>query len=363
MGEENDVKSLEEKQETTIIIDWLEFTIQSDDFKFDDVIIELLGFDVNSFTLLDKGKMGYKKQMFYNNICVLYEGNSNMGIHVIMSGQACRFYESIHSLQTLITNLNIIDATDSNKPKKDVKTYARITRIDLAMDDKTGKVIKFDRLIKDITNANIVSKWKTNTQIIKRSNNNGKIIGETISLGNRSSNVFLRIYDKKLEQETKAIDKQVKEIKDVKVWYRMELELKKESARIVQKKIFEVEIGELFSSILNNYMRIVIPNPDDTNKSRWQVQNYWKNIIKTTAKLSLSTKPESKTLDDKRNWLIKQVAPSLAMVLLKDGNYQFMIEETEKGKKRLKEKHFKIIKDSIEKEKDYIKKQGENKNE
>lgn len=362
------MKSLENIEETTIIIDWLEFTILSEDFKFDTVIIDLLGLDVNSFILLDKGKMGYKKQMFYNNIYILYEGNSDMGIHVVMSGQACRFYESIHSLQRLITNLNIIDATDSNKPKKEVKTYARITRIDLAMDDKTGKIIKFDRLIKDITNANIVSKWKTNTQIIKRSNSDGKIIGETISLGNRSSNVFLRIYDKKLEQETKAIDKQANGMKDIKYWYRMELELKKESAQIVQKKMFEAEIGELFSSILNNYMRIVKPNPDDKNKSRWKVQNYWKNIINTTAKLSLSTKPESKTLDDKRNWLIKQVAPSMAMVLLKDGNYQFMIEETEKGKKRLKEKHFKIIKDSIAKEKDYIKKrkdkkQVENKNE
>ena len=75
----------------SIIIDWLQFTIKGNDVNTDTIIINTLLLDVNNFIQLDHGKMGYKSQLFYNNISVLYNGNDGMGTHVIISGQACRY--------------------------------------------------------------------------------------------------------------------------------------------------------------------------------------------------------------------------------------------------------------------------------
>ena len=302
----------------SVIIDWLQFTITENNITVDN-IITLLKLDVNNFITLDHGKMGYKQQKTYNDISILYEGNKGMGIHVIFTGQACRYYETEHNLIELIQRIN--------------ESKGKLTRIDLAMDDRTGDVIPFKQLIKDITNANIVSKWKSNVEIIKRSNKDAEIKGHTISLGSRSSRLFMRIYDKALEQKIEGI------------WNRIELEIKKEYAEQVQKIITKDNVGELMAKIINNYIRIVKPNPNDSNKSRWETKPYWEKLIATTGKQSLTVAPEEKTIDDMKEWISKQIAPSLALITINDeGSIDFIVDQVVQGKKRLKKKHLKKLK-------------------
>lgn len=299
-----------------IIIDWLQFTIQSTNNPLN-VIVEILQYDIKLFEELPKGKLGYKKQLAYDNIYVLYDGNTDMGVHVILTGKGCRQYESKESLLSLIDRLNI--------------NNARLTRIDLALDDFKGDLIQFDELVDDIKKGNIVSKWKSSTEIIKR-DLNGKKLGQTISVGSRASNTFLRIYDKALEQKVKGI------------WYRVEIEIKKSNAEEVQKIINEHTASKIMKGVLNNYMRIVQPNPNDSNKSRWKTKEYWKNIINGIEKIKLSRRKEEKNIEEIKEWIKKQVGPSLAVIhVLDKGTNNFYNEVIEESISNLKARHIKLL--------------------
>ena len=298
-----------------ISIDWLQFT--SKDSNHLTSIIEVLRLDVKMFTELKKGKLGYKKQLFYNDIYVLYDGNKDMGTHIILSGKGCKQYETHHSILSLLKIIN----------EKEMKC----TRIDLAIDDFEGDIIPLEKLIDDISRGNTVSKWKTSIEFIKRDLATGEKIGQTINVGSRKSEVFLRVYNKSQEQKIEGS------------WTRMELEIKGQKAQKLQSIINESNVGSLSKSIINNYIRIVQPS-DDSNKSRWPTRPYWQRIIDTTEKTTLTQPKQEKTLEDLENWIEKQVAPSLAtIVMAKGGDVDFLYEQIAKGKKRMNTKHLSLV--------------------
>lgn len=299
-----------------IIIDWLQFT--SKDPNPINTIIHCLQLDVKLFIQLPKGKLGYKYQMLYDNITVLYEGNEDMGTHVILTGKGCRAFERKEPIINLLNRINLYE----NK----------CTRIDIAVDDKEGNIIDLEKITYDITNANVVSKWKTSLERTKRKIKDGQVIGKTIEVGSRSSEMFLRIYNKSLEQEMEG------------KWTRMELEVKGNKAVKLQEILTVKNVGKVATGLINSYIRIVQPNKTDENKSRWKIKPYWKKIINTTEKISLSRKTEDVTLEKMENWIDKQVAPTLATIIMaKGGDMEYIYNQLDKGRKRLKAKHKQII--------------------
>lgn len=305
--------------ELQVIIDWLQFTITKPDINYFKTIIHILELNVNDFITLKHGKLGYKTQLFNSNISVLYDGAPNMGVHVIISGQGCRYYESQNDLIKLVERIN--------------KNEGQVTRIDIAIDDMTGKYIQFGRIKNDIIKGNLVSKWKESTEYIRRLNKTAAVVGHTVELGSRSSQIYFRMYDKALQQKMPDI-----------IWNRIELEIKKKYAQQVQRLLSSKNVGQLASQILNNYLRIVQPSKTDTNKSRWQTKKYWTNLIQTTEKQKLTVQAEEKTIDDTKAWIIKQVAPSLSLIMINDhGNIDFIQNQIIAGQTRLKEKHFKRL--------------------
>lgn len=299
-----------------ISLDWLQFT--SKDCNPYNVIIQLLQLDVKMFVELEKGKLGYKKQLMYDNIVVLYEGKADMGVHVILSGKGCRAYERKESVLNLIKRLN----------QEEIKS----TRIDIAIDDIKGDIIDLKKIKYDIKHANVVSKWKTSLEKVQRSMKDGSVIGDSMQIGSRSSETMLRFYNKSLEQKEEGN------------WSRMELEVKGDKAFNLQKILTVDNVGSLVVRIINNYLRIVQPNKKDSNKSRWEVKPYWKNIINTTQKVSLSNGKEDVTLEKMEQWFAHQVAPTLATILMANGgDIDYLYKQIGNGKKRLKAKHKHVI--------------------
>lgn len=309
-----------------IVIDWIQFTTKETNPL--NVIITLLHLNVKDFIELKKGKLGYKRQLHSDNIFVLFEGNQKlgqeMGTHIIITGKGCRIYETNNSLTKLIERINKYDC--------------KITRLDLAIDDKEGNTIVLDEIIKDVKKGNTVSKWKNSLELTQRSLNDGTITGQTINLGSRTSEVFLRIYNKSLQMEQEGN------------WVRMEIEVKGEKVKELQRIINSKPIGPITKKLINNYIRIVEPGKDK-NKSRWKTKQYWLNIINTTEKLSLTTRPEERTLEDMKSWVEKQVSTTLATIVLAEGgSVDFLYEQITEGSKKLKEKHKNIIQKGIGKD-------------
>lgn len=299
------------------IIDWMQFTIINEKYNYEKVISDILNMNIDDFIELASGKLGYKKQLFYDNVSVLFNGNTGMGIHVIITGKGCRYYEKNNNLIELIKRIN--DAR------------GKLTRIDIAIDDLEGKILRFSELRNDIISGNIISKWRDSTEIIKRTIEDGKIIGHTINVGSGASRIYMRLYNKGLEQNVN------------KAWIRLELEIKKEHAEKIQTLVITEEIGPLVSKILNNYIRVV-EKDGNKNKSRSKTKEYWLNIVKTIEKQRLTSRAEEKTIQDTKDWISKQVSTSLALITMYDqGNIDFIIHEITEGRKRLKPKHLKKL--------------------
>ena len=241
-----------------------------------------------------------------------------MGAHVVMTGRGCREYEANRNI------LNILD--------KVMFYEGKCTRIDLAIDDRTGKLIPFNKIIESVRKGYISSRWKTSTEFIKRKVDDGSIIGHTVNIGSGKSKIYMRIYNKAMEQEQET------------PWTRIEMEIKDERAEVLQNiLLFENEIGHIFAKILNNYIRFLQPT-NDTNKSRWPTAPWWDNLLQEVDRVGLTRKPEDITVEDVREWVKKQVGLSLALLVLADGGaVDELYKIIHQGKDHLKEKHMRIL--------------------
>lgn len=283
--------------------------------------MQVLKHSLAEYILLPKGRYGYRSQYINGHISVLCEGTEDMGVHVILTGQGCREYESKGELLVLMDRIMLHNGL--------------CTRIDLAVDDMTGQFIKFNEIEKSVSKGYVISKWKTGTEILRRKLNSGEVIGHTLSFGSRSSKIYLRVYDKAMEQGISG------------TWYRLELEIKDDRAEVLQSVLlFETGVGRVISGILNQYIRFVVPSTDK-NKSRWETEKWWTDLVNTMDKLQLTKKPSEKSIEEVREWVKKQIGPTLAMLMIYDeGDLSELLKVINSGKYRLKQRHLQILKNA-----------------
>lgn len=303
-----------------MFIDWLSYTVKAIEVN----PFQLIGFEREDFFKLSTGFYGYRQQSRLGDIIILENGNEEMGTHTIFTGAGCRQYESMKS--------NLVEFVPMESVLRKIRGLSKISRIDLAIDYESNGF--FENIEKAIKESLYISRWKNNKQVTERDNTkNGLITGNTIYFGSRTSNVFLRIYRKDLQEGLMS------EVEKT----RIEIEFKNEKAREVAELIIKQDLT-IFYKVLNNYIRF-IDKGKDSNKSRWKTSAFWTDFIKTIEKVKLGKDPKQRTYSDLIGWLDRQVATTLAIL---DVVNQDDIEELKKrGYERLKSKHLKIINDSI----------------
>lgn len=303
-------------------IDWIAFT--STIISSAREMFEFLGYTEQDFQLLPKGANGYLKVYRLNSypISVMCEGNEGMGVHVVVAGSAIQdlmlHYQASITYRTPFgddaVSLSDLDNTIMVEFLNDVKRMGWLTRLDLAVDDFGGRFFSVEDVRGYLDRCEVVSKFRTYRDIYE-STLAQESTGHTVYLGSRQSEVMLRIYDKRLEQNQK-IEKEEDKIETP--WVRWELELKNERANIAAGLLIQRKsLGEIVTEILNNYVRIIIP--DDSNRSRCSILPLWEAFVNTVAKLKLYIDAAKKTIEQKRNWLIRSVMPTLAGVIIADG--------------------------------------------
>lgn len=304
------------KNELRICIDWIGFTVFKEMSVND--LIDILGYDEEDFTQLPKGGMGYKSILQLNGytLQILYDGKPDMGIHVNISGSSIS--EVVRSyMQTKKVNTPFGEGYDTFHSGlvallKEIDSIGRVTRIDIAVDDLGMKYYSLDELAELLNGKNktckVVSKFRSFQEICKRKLT-GEKTGQTLYMGSRQSEIFMRVYDKRLEQKNKCSE-------DLGVeWIRWELEFKDSRAMQVMDLIIQrEELSSVFVGVLNNYMRIV--NLDNSNTSRCSVTEKWQRFIGTLERIRLYVSDAEKTLVEKIEWFKSQVAPTLAGIIV-----------------------------------------------
>lgn len=299
-----------------VSFDWLEFTIKTDDWKL--VIIDILDLDPAEFTLLETGGRGYKQSLLWNmgNVRIFFDGNADMGVHVSMSGDGCRAYLSKYNPRLLILRIRQYNGTFS--------------RIDCAIDDVGAQYFTVQDIINHTLDNEIISKWR-NVSVKQEFGIAGlDKTSDIIYFGSMQSDTFLRVYDKRLEQQTKGIE-------CTSDWVRWEVIYrdKKANALIEQLITYDFNLGAVVVGVLSYYLRILEKNPLDSNRSRWNTLKQWEAFIDGVSALRLAVIKSQRTIETIKNWLTKQVMPSLAAVLEADGDLDWIVTSIFQNKFRI----------------------------
>lgn len=242
--------------ENLILFDWLTFTCKEDSINS---VRDLLGLSDVPFEQMEKGRNGYRKRLYFENISILYDGTESMGICVDMSGKGCRAFETYSSITWDQLFSYLMSEPDSYK----------ITRLDCAFDDHTG-ILDIDVLRDDTDDHHYVSRsrtWKVEYGSA----------GTTIYHGSPQSDMYIRIYDKAAEQDLENIH-----------WVRVELQMRDIIASGFVDGLMHQPVGIQFRGVLCNYLRYVTPS-DDSNMSRWAMSDYWQTLIDGISRISCWT--------------------------------------------------------------------------
>lgn len=312
-----------------LVVDWVGFTVTADMSVVQ--VIEFMGFSPMLFNDMPRGSNGYKcmKKHGSHEISVLYDGTDGMGIHVNASGSAISAllssFKNTLSIDTPFgVGYDLWDDTVLSRFMKEVLSIGHFTRVDIAIDDIGCNYYSLDELAGKLKSGSVVSRFRKYREVCELSIASDGEYGHTIYFGSRESAIMFRVYDKKLEQNMGLSPDDMGYFHEE--WVRWELELHKERSNELARLLID---GHAFSDVsvgvLSYYFRIIVH--DDSNKSRCSNDSKWDDFINGISKLRLASPNTEKTLDDKERWIDKQVAPSLAaMIIFHDGDADYLNE-------------------------------------
>lgn len=296
--------------ENIVLIDWFTFSVR--DMSVDAVIGWLGLCDLD---WIDRpGHNGYKSAKWYGGMWILFDGQvvqtfdglRDMGICVEFSGQGCRQYETSGNrpLETLVNDVSHFQT-------------ANITRLDVAFDDvdKDGNglldVMKIERLArKDM----YISKFGMRSGEWSGKHSDGgekNPLAYSVYFGSPRSDVRFRIYDK--SQERGGLDYH---------WVRFELQLRHDAA--ANFITAPGTVGYKYTGVINNYLRFIVPNKNDSNRRRWASPEWWTRFLSHTEKVSVFTKKDvDYNLSRLERYVFSQAGNSLVTYIKCVGWFKF----------------------------------------
>ena len=263
-----------DKSQNRIIYDWVTFTSKIDSPQS---IIERLGLCDVSFLELAHGFNGYPHCLYFGGISICYGGREDMGVCCSMSGKGCRSFETFGNGDYKSLFDYIIEHYSEDSDKRELN----LTRLDVAYDDFEGLLD-----ISTIYQATIAGGYVDNKLVqgdfISRFSTfdvNISTAGLSCGYGSVKSDVYIRIYDKKAEQDADDVDH----------WVRCEIQLRRGNA--IGFAMLTGDICTNYFGVLNNYLRFIEPSDTDSNKRRSDTAAWWSNFLQSTDRLHIYQKP------------------------------------------------------------------------
>ena len=318
-----------------VFLDWLACTFLE---RFDiHVLARELGASLTGDAKWTKGAMGYTDVWsVFGGWIGINPQRPDMGIHFNLSAKALDQFR----LATHKTDASIVNWLCA--------LGAKFTRLDVAFDIYDKAMLDLEDIRDAINGGLCVSKWKKATTYDTRKLSDGTSIGGSdcggFTFGSRSSQSYLRIYDKRQERLTK-----VGECERT-YWVRIELEYKSKNAIAVSKLIVENASLDWFGANLRYYLDIKAPGQTDKNRSRWEAAGWWVTLtaaVKT--RLPVVRKIVQDAIISAKRWIMHQVAPTLAFLLEIDGgDVQWIRDTMLNGKQKMSTKHKRVLANSTE---------------
>lgn len=316
-------------------VDWLAFTLSLRDFsdyeKEIKKILDSLGYDYDLFEEVP-GRYFYNSglsigryfNIYFNDPSKDVSKNTTQTVSFQLTGNGCT--DLGYRLE------EILDSQDDESNWLWLFRWfaspaisAKITRIDLALDDFQG-LCNLDLMIRKLKDGHYRSVKKTysinrGADQKQRSNGLSIYLGKMPKGGAGSKGIFyLRIY-RKLD-EFRAKNQLAPSLpRSTGVWDRYEISFSKQKARDVVAQILEQNsVSKVYLGVLRNLVEFLNPTRNRNgnlyrNKDKWRVCPWWEHFLAHAEKVKIGSDVERDvTLSDLLKWVRVSVVPSLRLL-------------------------------------------------
>jgi DNA relaxase NicK len=308
-------------------IDYLSFTVKGVPLK---EVLEQLGGD---FVQSEKGFRGYP---------VAYIGSGEAGGTAIVGTGAPRNKTEVHA--------DIPAGFLSGWSFERIQALAKwvrakgghLTRLDTALDDRTG-VVTVAQVQRALAKGQAVTRFREMTRLHKMGlERKTDHQGDTVNVGSRQSQTFLRVYDKALEQQSKGHTVEGP-------WVRWELEFKQERAEKCGQELASLDAEEYRRFIVG-----VLRSAIDFRATDWGAEpmvrcrarplRWWIQLTNGFAKARLVLDPVVRKIEDVKQWVADTLGPMLAVICASKAAGQSWLEQViVAGAERWKAKHYALL--------------------
>lgn len=300
-----------------VSFDWLKVRFKTLDYK--KVICEVLQMSISDFFDSPQTFYGYDDMVTLGTIRVLFSHNekkSEEGTLIEFTGSACREFESILLKQNRTWQDFIyacFEFAEENRDNREIEDYLAFTRVDIAVDELYNReegnidLLDFANRIKEekiiVSNVDNI----TFDEGLRRVKGRFKNSGLTIYLGSRQSDIFIRFYQKDLEQavlKDVSVD-YIREVIGLKNRYEIELH-KKRSFQVLSDFANGADLGVIASQILTNYL--IVYDWDGYLDIKWQ------DLVGFFGGYRFVTKPRAIDYSRSKKWVQKSASGLLKTI-------------------------------------------------
>lgn len=336
--------------ENRFLIDWFAFSSRIDSFES---MAELLGMSHCDWQV-GISRYGYTGRYYFEGVsihwadygCKRYRGSDKeeevFGVLLEMSGGGCRAFETYgHGNWQKLLDYVVFNAEN-----------IVVSRFDIAYDDFTG-LLDMDKIYEDTCKKNFVSKTRKCYMI--QSFTADSEIARTVEHGTMKSDTYIRIYDKRLEQNAQEFTDH---------WVRNEIQLRHGNAFSAiallcdeyeykdGKKTLVSEkkpINEMYFMVMNNYLRYIEPSETDSNKWRAPLAEHWQKFAEsvTTYRVSLWAKEGVDYNQGKLNNFVENMAGAAIFTYISIHGVDKLIDECNKKSMLLAPKYKLLLDNSM----------------
>ena len=210
----------------------------------------------------------------------------------------------------------------------------KASRADFFLDDTVGLLTR-ERLEAALESGLVVTRWRQGTsRVLYGFGKSQGTTGYMATFGSRSSDAYIRCYDKRSEQETRGVDVAERH------WYRLEVEAKGALADELAKAWLlrgSVAVVEQ----VNRRIRFVAESGSDSNRWRWPMADWWRRFVRVVGRgASLQRELPLPSLERGVAWLRRCAAPWLSTLMqARGGDLAELLALVRSGDARLKSKH------------------------
>lgn len=309
-------------------VDWVQVTFKT--FRNLQDACDILRLPISNFEIKETGFFGYRQSAKFGSILIGWDPSSpsqgGLGVHIAMSGQACREYEKFFDLNM---NWSEFFALAMNFPHN-------FTRLDIAIDDFKG-YFTIKQLYRTAKAGCMTAQRVKLARYFENFNiEDGKTQGQTFYVG--KADWMFRFYDKKVERSQAGYD-----LEDyLNCWNRYEIQLRGELAtQAAHILAFEqYSLGAFAKGFFSAKIDFKIKSKTDSNKSRWQSKKWWLEFLGDCEKVHLSQVAPEPTVPRIKNWIGHQVDASFATLVKAFGNQSLVYDYFYyKGREKLGKRH------------------------